>query len=116
MEVLAAGRSQSYISGRDSCKFIADSLLSDLPWQRELVVAGVFVRVFNEQPTFLVTDPPAFCKGLVSYLHMQTQSEQFWAAQMGSQPPPNAGEQCPCHSADRPCCVLLPSSPRKAST
>lgn len=42
--------------------------------QGELVVANVFVRVYNEQPTFPVSDPAAFCKGLVSYLHMQAQS------------------------------------------
>lgn len=45
--------------------------------QGELVVANVFVRVYNEQPTFPVTDPAAFCKGLVSYLHMQAQSAWF---------------------------------------
>ncbi len=45
------------------------------------MVAGVFVRVYNEQPTFSVSDAPAFCKGLVSYLHVQTQSQQFRAAQ-----------------------------------
>ena len=30
---------------------------------KELVVAGVFVRVYNEQPNFPVADPAAFCKG-----------------------------------------------------
>lgn len=50
-------------------------------------MAGVFVRVFNEQPTFLVSDPPAFCKGLVSYLHVQTQSPQFCTAQAAKQEP-----------------------------
>jgi hypothetical protein len=28
----------------------------------ELTVAGVFVRIFVEQPTFAVADPAAFCK------------------------------------------------------
>lgn len=28
----------------------------------ELVVAGVFVRVFNEQPGYSVKDPATFCK------------------------------------------------------
>ena len=32
--------------------------------QGELVVAGVFVRIFNEQPDFAVQDPAAFCKVL----------------------------------------------------
>lgn len=36
---------------------------------QELVVAGVFVRVYNEQPNFPVADPAAFCKGLVTYIH-----------------------------------------------
>lgn len=36
---------------------------------QELVVAGVFVRVFNEQPNFPVADPAAFCKGLVTFIH-----------------------------------------------
>lgn len=44
--------------------------------QGELVVAGVFVRVYNEQPTFPVADPAAFCKGLVTYLHAQTQAPE----------------------------------------
>ena len=46
------------------------------------MVAGVFVRIYNEQPAFSVSDPPAFCKGLVSYLHVQTHSKQFHAAQL----------------------------------
>lgn len=45
--------------------------------QGELVVANVFVRVYNEQPTFPVSDPASLCKGLVSYLHMQAQSSWF---------------------------------------
>lgn len=35
----------------------------------ELVVAGVFVRVYNEQPNFPVADPAGFCKGLVTFIH-----------------------------------------------
>ena len=61
------------------------SLMCCLWMQGELVVAGVFVRVYNEQPTFSVTDAPAFCKGLVSYLHVQTQSPQFRSAQADTQ-------------------------------
>ena len=45
--------------------------------QGELVVANVFVRVYNEQPTFPVSDAASFCKGLVSYLHTQAQSSWF---------------------------------------
>lgn len=39
--------------------------------QGELVIAGVFVRVYNEQPSFSLADPNSFCKGLVTYLHSQ---------------------------------------------
>ena len=37
----------------------------------ELTVAGVFVRIFVEQPTFAVADPAAFCKarGLLVRAH-----------------------------------------------
>lgn len=44
--------------------------------QGELIVANVFVRVYNEQPTFQVSDPAAFCKCLVAYLHTQTLPEK----------------------------------------
>ena len=60
------------------------------------MVAGVFVRVYNEQPTFPISDPPAFCKGLVSYLHVQTQSLEFRAAQTDTQESPAEGAK---HSA-----------------
>ena len=33
----------------------------------ELTVAGVFVRVFVEQPAFAVADPAAFCKARTSH-------------------------------------------------
>ncbi len=63
--------------------------------QGELVVAGVFVRVYNEQPTFAISDPPSFCKGLVSYLHVQTQFPLFYAPQADAQPEdPGAGAEC----------------------
>ena len=42
---------------------------------QELVVAGVFVRVYNEQPNFPVADPAAFCKGLVTYIHNHMKPE-----------------------------------------
>ncbi len=35
----------------------------------ELVIAGVFVRVYDEQPSFPVSNPAALCRGLVTYLH-----------------------------------------------
>ena len=54
-------------------------------------MAGVFVRVYNEQPTFSVSDAPAFCKGLVSYLHVQTQSPHFRAAQAETPDFPSEG-------------------------
>lgn len=66
---------------------------SSIDMQGELVVAGVFVRVYNEQPTFPVTDPPAFCKGLVSYLHVQTHSPLFRAAQTDMQRSSAEGKQ-----------------------
>ncbi len=42
---------------------------------KELAVAGVFVRVFNEQPNFPVADPAAFCKGLVTFIHTHMKPE-----------------------------------------
>ena len=42
---------------------------------QELVVAGVFVRVYNEQPNFPVADPAAFCKGLVTFIHTHMKPE-----------------------------------------
>ena len=39
------------------------------------MVAGVFVRVFNEQPAFPLADPAGFCKGLVTYVHAATRAE-----------------------------------------
>ena len=42
---------------------------------KELVVAGVFVRVYNEQPNFPVADPAAFCKGLVTFIHAHMKPE-----------------------------------------
>ncbi len=57
------------------------------------MVAGVFVRIYNEQPAFSVNDPPAFCKGLVSYLHVQTHSQQFRAAQLDAPERGHEGEK-----------------------
>ena len=52
---------------------------------QELVVAGVFVRVFNEQPNFPVADPAAFCKGLVTYIHAHMKPEVILASCKGVQ-------------------------------
>jgi len=41
------------------------------------VVAGVFVRVFNEQPAAALADPAAFCRGLVTYMHAQAAPAAF---------------------------------------
>ena len=35
----------------------------------ELQISGVYVRVYNEQPTFRLSDPVEFCKGLVKFIH-----------------------------------------------
>ncbi|KAK9807966.1 hypothetical protein WJX73_008492 [Symbiochloris irregularis] len=37
--------------------------------QGELVVAGVFVRIFNEQPAYALSDAAAFAKGLVTWVN-----------------------------------------------
>lgn len=42
---------------------------------QELVVAGVFVRVYTEQSSFPVADPAAFCKGLVTFIHTHMKPE-----------------------------------------
>lgn len=43
--------------------------------QKELVINGVFVRVYNEQHTFPLTDAGAFCRGLVTYIHNRTRQD-----------------------------------------
>ena len=40
----------------------------------ELVVAGVFVRLYNEQADFPIPDPPAFCKSLVAFINMESKA------------------------------------------
>ncbi|KAL0042756.1 hypothetical protein WJX79_009797 [Trebouxia sp. C0005] len=47
---------------------------------KELVVAGVFVRVYNEQPNFPVADPAAFCKGLVTFIHAHMKPEVYYTS------------------------------------
>ena len=68
-------------------------LMACLP-QGELIVAGVFVRVYNEQPAFPVADPAAFCKGLVTYLHAQTQQQQQQRAPAAEGVRPSCAAHC----------------------
>jgi DnaJ family protein C protein 13 len=42
----------------------------------ELIVAGVYVRVYIEQPSFALKDSVAFCKGLVTKIHALQQERQ----------------------------------------
>lgn len=44
---------------------------------QELVIAGVFVGVYNQQPTFPVADPAAFCRGLVTFIHSRMKPEVY---------------------------------------
>ncbi|RNF26400.1 dnaJ-like protein subfamily C member 13 isoform X2 [Trypanosoma conorhini] len=39
--------------------------------RNELIVGGMFVRVYNEQPSFAVEDPVAFCGALIKFLEHQ---------------------------------------------
>lgn len=44
----------------------------------ELQISAVYVRVYNEQPLFRLTDPVEFCKGLVKFIHNTIlNSDQF---------------------------------------
>lgn len=45
---------------------------------RELVIAGVFVGVYNQQPSFPVVDPASFCKGLVTFIHSHMKPEVYY--------------------------------------
>ncbi len=49
----------------------------------ELVVAGVYVRVYIEQPRFALRDPVAFCKGLVTKIHALQQQRLSSSAASG---------------------------------
>lgn len=42
----------------------------------ELIVAGVYVRVYIEQPNFSLKDSVAFCKGLVTKIHALLQQQR----------------------------------------
>lgn len=35
----------------------------------ELQISGVYVRIYNQQPSFALTDPVEFCKGLIKFIH-----------------------------------------------
>ena len=61
---------------------------------QELVVAGVFVRVYNEQPNFPVADPAAFCKGLVTFIHGHMKPEVTLVPHRP--PPPPQPTRLPC--------------------
>lgn len=50
----------------------------------ELVVAGVFIRVYNQQPAFPLSDPAALCKGLVTFLHSAHQQKAAGGAGGGA--------------------------------
>lgn len=63
---------------------------------QELVVAGVFVRVYNEQANFPVADPAAFCKGLVTHIHGHMKPEVNLCRLL--------------HSTTAPCSMWYPSS------
>ena len=39
----------------------------------ELIVAHVFVRIFNEQPTFPLRNPREFCSALINFIGSQAQ-------------------------------------------
>ena len=47
--------------------------------QEELVAAGIFVRVYNEQPSFALghDEATAFCKGIVTWVSIFSRKEPF---------------------------------------
>lgn len=58
----------------------------------ELVIAGVFVRVYDQQPAFAVSDPASLCRGLVTYLHTVVRPPQADTSATAWLPaPPPAG-------------------------
>lgn len=42
----------------------------------ELQISGVYVRVYNEQPAFRLSDPVEFCKGLIKFIHTTIQKTE----------------------------------------
>ena len=67
---------------------------------QELVVAGVFVRVYNEQPNFPVADPAAFCMGVVTFKHGQMKPA------VNRAPPPPPHRPPPTLPDTQPCCLV----------
>ncbi|KAK9822709.1 hypothetical protein WJX81_005943 [Elliptochloris bilobata] len=67
----------------------------------ELVVAGVFVRVFNEQPAAALADPAAFCRGLVTYVHAQAAPAAFAQAAADSAAAARSGNKAGAEAAAR---------------
>lgn len=61
----------------------------------ELVIAGVFVRVYDEQPAFAVSDPAALCRGLVTYLHTVVRPPHAETSATAWLPGPPAAEALP---------------------
>ena len=55
---------------------------------KELVVAGVFVGVYNQQPNFAVADPAAFCRGLVTFIHSRMKPEVYYNSLSSNQQDP----------------------------
>jgi DnaJ family protein C protein 13 len=69
-------------TNRDTC---TPSLAPLQCLRGELVVAGVFVRLYAEQPGFQLSDPPAFCKALVTYIYQEQQAGDEKAEQQQQQ-------------------------------
>ena len=62
------------------------SLIRAYAVQEELVAAGIFVRVYNEQPSFALghEEATAFCKGIVTWISVFSRKESF-CARLGKQ-------------------------------
>ncbi|ORC90853.1 endosomal trafficking protein RME-8 [Trypanosoma theileri] len=45
-----------------------DNSFSYSAHKEELIVGGIFVRLYNEQPTFPIEDPAAFCTAMIKFL------------------------------------------------
>lgn len=78
-ELTAAAEEQRRRPGADS--LVAAAQFSYAALRGELLVAGVYVRTYNEQPNFPLKDTVAFCKGLVTKIHvLQRQDDSDGAA------------------------------------
>jgi DnaJ family protein C protein 13 len=82
--------------------------------QGELVLAGVFVRVFTEQPDFQLSDPAAFCKALVTYIYQQQQVLAGTAGKAGpaASTPEQQRQQAHLLQALRALRLVLEGAPR----